>query len=249
VTLKLKANLLYDATLALLYPQACAVCGSSVETRASGVACAACWQGTRIFNGDETVCWKCGAEAAGVVAEEKRMDVRCRRCDGEAFTAARACGVYEKALRASILSLKREPHVASHLASLLFEAQQRSPLNMATLIMPVPLHPARMRERGFNQAAELARALARMVRLPLDEQSLVRVAATERHRAGMDARARRESVLDAFEVTRTRLIEGERILLIDDVYTTGATVSACASALKRAGAQDVFVLTVARPAG
>jgi ComF family protein len=245
--LRHKASLLYDATLALLYPQPCAVCGSSVEARADGATCASCWQATRIYSGDETVCWKCGAEAGGFVDKEKRMDVRCRRCDEEAFTAARACGVYEGALRASVLSLKREPHVATRLAHLLFETQQRSPLDAATRIVPVPLHPLREWERGFNQASALGRALASLTRLPLDEASLVRALYTERHRAGMDARARRESVEDAFEVRRPRLVEGESILLVDDVFTTGATVSACASALKRAGAQDVFVLTVARP--
>ncbi|HYE65183.1 MAG TPA: phosphoribosyltransferase family protein, partial [Pyrinomonadaceae bacterium] len=161
--------------------------------------------------------------------------------------AARACGAYEGALRASVLALKREPQVASRLARLLLETQRRPPLNDVTRLVPVPLHPARERERGFNQAAALGRALARLTGLPLDEQSLVRTVHTERHRAGMDARARRESVEDAFQVRRPRLIEGERILLVDDVFTTGATVSACAGALKDAGAQEVFVLVVARP--
>jgi ComF family protein len=165
----------------------------------------------------------------------------------EAFTAARACGVYEGALRASVLALKREPHVATRLARLMFEAQQRTPLADATCILPVPLHPERLRERGFNQAAAVASALAVWSGLPLDEWSLVRTLHTERHRAGMDARARRESVQKAFEVRRPRLVEGERILLVDDVFTTGATVSSCASALKAAGAEEVFVLTVARP--
>lgn len=130
----------------------------------------------------------------------------------------------------------------------MFETQQRKPLDSATRIVPVPLHPTRLRERGFNQATELGHALASLSDLPLDEWSLVRAIHTERHRAGMDARARRESVEDAFEVKHPRLIEGASIVLIDDVFTTGATVSACASALKSAGAQDVFVLTVARPA-
>lgn len=242
------SSLLYDAALALVYPHPCAVCGSSVESRVDGVACSTCWNETRIFNGDETVCWKCGVEARGVVPREKRKDVRCRRCDEDLFTAARACGVYEGALRASIVSLKREPFVGTRLARLMFETQQREPLNSATRIVPVPLHPSRQRERGFNQAIELGLALASLSGLPLDEWSLVRTIHTERHRAGMDARTRHESVEAAFEVKHTRLIAGETILLIDDVFTTGATVSACATVLKNAGAQDVFVLTIARPA-
>jgi ComF family protein len=242
-----KTNTLYDASLALLYPQECAVCGSSVEARRDGVACAACWQKTRVFSGAETVCWKCGALAGGVVPEETRRLIRCHRCDEDEFDAARACGVYEGALRASVLALKRDSYVAPRLAHLLFEMQQRAPLEHATRVMPVPLHPERERERGFNQAAVLGRALAALTKLPFDEWSLIRTVHTERHRAGMDRLGRRESVDGAFDVVRPRLVEGERVLLIDDVFTTGATVSACAKALKAAGAQEVCVLTVARP--
>jgi len=115
------------------------------------------------------------------------------------------------------------------------------------LIVPVPLHPERERERGFNQAAVLGRSLAQSTGLRCDEHSLVRAIHTERHRTGMDARARRESVAEAFTVARPRLIQGQSILLLDDVFTTGATVSACAAKLKASGARDVFVLTVARP--
>jgi ComF family protein len=247
MSLTSKTSALYDAALSLFYPQACAVCGESVEARSCGVACSACWQKTRIFSAEDLICWKCGGPSPGHVREEKRREVRCRRCDGKEFHAARACGVYEGALRASVLALKTEPHVSTRLARLLFEAQRREPLHCATRIVPVPLHPERLRERGFNQAEMLARALAELAGLPIDYQTLVRVSHTGRHRAGMDARARLESVEGAFEVRRPRLIEGERVLLVDDVYTTGATVSACAATLKAAGAQEVLVLTVARP--
>lgn len=238
---------LYDAALALLYPQACDVCGEGVEARADGMVCAACWRETRIFSEAETLCWKCGAPGDAVISPEKRMDVHCRRCTGDAYDGARACGLYQGALRASVLALKREPHVAARIAHLLYETGRRAPLNTATRIVPVPLHPERQRERGFNQAAILGGALANLTGLPLDEWSLVRRLHTERHRAGMDAQARRESVVEAFEVARPRLIENESILLVDDVLTTGATVSACAAVLKAAGARAVFVLTLARP--
>jgi ComF family protein len=239
--------MLCDAALALLYPHACAVCGAeSVEARADAPACAACWKATRVFEGGETLCWKCGALAVGSVPWEKRREVRCRRCEAEAFTAARACGLYEGALRASVLRLKREPFVSARLARMLRDAQRREPLDSATRVVPVPLHEGRERERGFNQAAALGRALAKTSGLPLDEWSLARVTHSERHRAGMDAHARRETVEDAFRVTRPRLVEGARVLLVDDVFTTGATASACAAALRAAGASEVFVLTAAR---
>ena len=237
---------LYDAALALVYPQACAVCSRSVESRHDGVACETCWNTTHLFAEDDTLCWKCGAFTAAALSKDRRKIIRCGDCDDDAFTAARACGFYEGALRASILELKRQPRVPSRLARLIFAAQQREPLDSANLIIPVPLHPSRERERGFNQAALLARELARLSGLALDEHSVARRVHTERHRAGMDSRARRDSVADAFAVRHPDSIAGQHVLLIDDVFTTGATVSACATALKEAGADAVFVLTLAR---
>jgi len=199
-----------------------------------------------VFAESHTLCWKCGAFSRANVREDRRKSIRCGQCDQDAFTAARACGSYEGALRASVLSLKREPHVAGRLARLMFATQRRAPINEARLIIPVPLHPDREAERGFNQAALLARELARISKLPLDEHSVIRRIHTERHRAGMDARARRESVVNAFAVRHRETVVGQGVLLIDDVFTTGATVSACAAALKEADANEVFVLTIAR---
>jgi ComF family protein len=121
------------------------------------------------------------------------------------------------------------------------------PLSSATRIVAVPLHPEREKSRGFNQAAVIARELSLASSLPLDEVSLLRTSHTSRHRAGMDAKGRRETVADAFRVAYPALIAGERMLLVDDVFTTGATVSACAKSLLEAGAAEVFVLTIARP--
>ena len=249
-----KLDFLYDAALALVYPQPCAACGAgaSVERRADAPVCAPCWEKTHLFSEDDLLCWKCGApgtagETSGIPAEW-RTRVRCHRCETDSFTAARAIGLYQGALRAAVLALKHEPHVGARLARLLFEAQRRSPLDTATRIVPVPLHPERERARGFNQALVLARSLAALTGLPLDHRSLIRALHSERYRAGMDARTRHESVREAFQVKRPRLIEGARILLIDDVFTTGATVASCAEALRAAGATEVYVLTVARAA-
>lgn len=200
-----------------------------------------------MFSVAETLCWKCGHPSLGFVSPEKLEDVRCHRCDEDAFTAARSCGVYEAALRASVLLLKREPHICRTLRDQLVNVQQQPPLNTATRIIAVPLHPERERARGFNQAALIGRELSRATSLPLDEVSLIRNKHTNRHRAGMDAKGRGETVARAFCVTHPALIAGERVLLVDDVFTTGATVSACASVLLDAGAKEVFVLTIARP--
>ena len=235
-----------DSLLALLYPQACAVCGAAVESRHDGVICSRCWQATRLFDERDTLCWKCGALSSATVAADKRHSVRCGQCETDDFTAARACGLYEGALRASVLGLKRAPHVSRRLLQTFANARQRTPINDADLIVPVPLHAKREHVRGHNQAAVLARDLARLAGLPIEESVLFRPAHTERHRAGMDAQARRQSVAGAFAVRQPKLIAGRRVLLIDDVFTTGATVSECATVLKIAGASDVYVLTIAR---
>jgi len=237
----------YDALLTVAYPQACLVCGGSVERHSLGVACKSCWQTTRVFSGAETICWKCGALSPGIeISPELRREVRCRRCDSQSFTAARAVGLYEHALRQSVLSLKRQPHVSSHLINLLLRAAQREPLNKATRIIPVPLHEQRTRERGFNQASVIAQALSKTLRLPVDEATLLRIGASEKYRAGLDPKGRRDTVAGAFAVRYPRLVAGENVLLVDDVFTTGATVNSCAKTLLAAGASQVSVLTIAR---
>jgi len=112
----------------------------------------------------------------------------------------------------------------------------------------VPLSKKRRLERGFNQAEVLAKILAKQTCIKLDEKSLVRKIHTPMHRAAMDNKAREMSVKNAFEVKRPKFIEGERILLIDDVFTSGATASNCAKTLKDKSAKSVNVLTIARVA-
>ncbi|HEY0761847.1 MAG TPA: ComF family protein [Pyrinomonadaceae bacterium] len=227
-----------DALLTLAYPQACVICARSVEERKFGVACEACWTETRIFTDDDEICWKCGSPGPA-----------CGRCVALAFTVARAAGTYDGALRESALMLKRRPYLPRHVENLLVAAAARAPLHESTTIVPVPLHPKRLRERGFNQASVLAEALSKSLRLPLDEVSLSRVSASEKYRAGMDIKGRSDTVAGAFEVVHPRLVAGENILLVDDVFTTGATVSACAEVLLAAGAKSIYVLTLARARG
>jgi competence protein ComFC len=234
---------IYDSCLALVYPQACLICENSVENSADGIACEACWKATRIFSGAETLCYKCGA-----FLREKPTDFQtfCRACDEHFYDSARAVGIYEHALAASILHLKTEPFVAKNLQKLFVSAFENSIFQDATRIVPVPLSKKRNLERGFNQAAVLARILARRTKIILDEKSLARTIHTPIHRAAMDRKAREMTVKNAFDVQRPKLIENENILLIDDVFTSGATVSNCAKALKKKGAGKVYVLTVAR---
>jgi competence protein ComFC len=236
--------LLPDSLLSVIYPQSCHLCACSVEKHSDGVVCFECWRQTRIFDGSEALCDKCSA----YLSEEKRFDgaVFCRRCDDYHFDRARAAGIYEGALYASIIDLKVRPFIPQRLEELIYTAFLASPFVKTTRIVPVPLSLRRQKERGFNQAAVIAKSLGKKINVSVDELSLARKLHTERHRAGMDRKARQETVKNAFEIKRPRLIRGENILLVDDIFTSGATVSNCAKTLKKAGAVEVNVLTIAR---
>jgi len=129
---------------------------------------------------------------------------------------------------------------------LLVAAALREPLSFSTRMVPVPLHPQRLQMRGFNQASIIARAISSSLQLPINEVSLKRTSHTEKYRAGLDAKGRSDTVEEAFAVVHPRSIVGEKILLVDDVFTTGATAASCSTALLGAGADTVNVLTIAR---
>ena len=232
-----------DSLLTIIYPQACRICSGSVEKSENGVVCEICWKKTVLFDGTETICHKCGRFLS---EKTSNFQTFCHECDGHFYDTARAAGLYENALQSSILHLKREPFVCKHLQKILIETFSRSEFQNSDLIIPVPLSKRRFHERGFNQAAILSEILAKNLNINCDLQSLVRTVHTPIHRAGMDTKAREITVKNAFEVKRQNLIKDKIILLVDDVFTSGATVSFCAKALKQKGAKKVNVLTIAR---
>jgi len=178
--------------------------------------------------------WRERAAAAAVC-------VRCRRTR-HAIDRARTVGEYSGPLRAIVHALKYDGRrsLARPLASLM-RARGAPLLDGVACLVPVPLHPSRRRRRGFNQAADLARHVGGPV-----VHALRRVRATATQ-ADLPAARRHKNVRDAFAVTRRgRRLAGATIVLIDDVSTTGATLDACARALKAAGVAEVRALTAAR---
>ncbi|HQU83807.1 MAG TPA: ComF family protein [Pyrinomonadaceae bacterium] len=231
-----------DSLLSLAFPQSCHICIESVENYADGVVCRKCWKNSRIFSGNEILCGKCGA----YLRNGKPIETFCHRCGEHFYDQAKAVGIYEKALAASVLSLKQTPFLSKTLRENLFKAFENADFPHIEVLIPVPLSKKRRIERGFNQAEILGKYLAEKTKIKFDDKTLVRSVHTPIHRAGMDRKARENTVKKAFEVTRPKLIEGKNVLLIDDVFTSGATVSACAEILKKNGAGKVFVLTIAR---
>lgn len=242
-----------DGLLGLAYPQECRVCGGAVESWDDGVACSTCWTDpdiTKLIH--NSGCTKCGVwmsrsfDCAPASYPETGSRL-CGKCAELPFAAARACGVYSGALEASVLFLKVNPHVCSRLRSLLANSfVEHHEVLACDVVVPIPLHPLREKQRGFNQAAVIARAISSTLNLKLDDHSLVRTKPTERHRAGLDAKDRARSVDRAFAVARVESIAEARVLLVDDVYTTGSTICAAAQSLMEEGAGRVTVLTVAR---
>ncbi|MDQ3220423.1 MAG: double zinc ribbon domain-containing protein [Acidobacteriota bacterium] len=238
-------NAVSDSLLSLFYPQNCHICKNSVENRANGVACEACWKNTHIFSDKDVICGKC---CAFLPESKHTTEAYCRQCDEHVYDSVRAVGVYELALAASIVHLKTTPFAVEKLRFLLNKAFLASPFLNTDLIVPVPLSSKRLLERGFNQAGLIAGSLSKNTGIALDEYSLVRTIHTPMHRAAMDKKAREMTVKNAFEVKRPKLMAGRNILLIDDILTSGSTASHCAKALKKSGASKVNVLTLARAA-
>jgi ComF family protein len=232
---------LADAALALLLAPQCAACGGALEHPTQGTVCPACW--TSITPVALPACDVCGHplpawDRVGLAR------ARCRRCRRrpQVVVRARAIGIYDGALRAILQALKYDGRrsLARPLAALMRE-RGAAVLDGADFVVPVPLHHARRRQRGFNQAADLAVQIG----LPV-APALTRIRATAAQ-AHVPASRRHANVRGAFAVSRhAKALQGTVVVLIDDVSTTGATLEACARTLLEVGVREVRALTAAR---
>jgi ComF family protein len=228
------------SVLDLLFPPLCIGCRAPV---AESGFCAACWSKLTFLDGPACAC--CGLPFP-VALEGENLCAACL-AKPPAFDQARAIMAYDDNSRGAILAFKHAdrlelvPGFARWLAR-----TGQSLIANSDVIVPVPLHRRRLWQRRYNQAAELGRRLAHDWNLAFDPFVLVRSRATASQGAMASAKARRRNVLGAFKVPQRTRVAGKRVLLLDDVLTTGATAEACARALKRAGAAKVHVLALAR---
>jgi ComF family protein len=228
----------------LLYPPVCAGCGMFVA--GPGALCPTCWGSVRFL--ERPFCEVSGAPfdhdlGPGIVSPEVIANP-------PPYSKARAAVFYDGAARKLAHGLKYSDRadLAGIMARWMIRAG-REVLDDSDVIVCVPLHRRRLFSRRYNQAAELARAISRLTGKPFEAGGLRRVRAT-RQQVGLGLRARQDNVRGAFGVPADRKpgIVGQRVLLIDDVLTTGSTVEAATRALLRAGAERVSVLTFARVA-
>jgi ComF family protein len=219
-------------------PPRCPGCGAITQEQHR--FCLECWQKLTFLG--SPCCRRCGLP----FEYESGDGAECGDClsNRPAYDWLRAAVAYGEVARSVALKLKYggRPAVAETLAH--FMRRHLSEIEPGTIVTPVPLHRWRMWKRGYNQSALIASALARRCGLAVDLDLLIRVRATPVLR-GLGRRERDLAVRGAFRARRDR-VQGRAILLVDDVYTSGATAKACAEALKRAGATQVNIICWAR---
>ena len=231
-----------STVIGLIYPPTCVSCGAA--TGQPHALCAACWSGLRLI--ERPYCERLGTPFALDLGVGRLLSPGAI-AEPPAFGRARAVALYEGTARDLVHRLKYNDRLdlARTMARMMASAG-RELLDEAELILPVPLHGSRLWRRRFNQSALLAREIARVSGTPCDLRTLARVKAT-RPQVGLTRHQRAMNLQGAFrvaEAARSR-IAGRRLLLIDDVATTGATGNAAARVLLRGGAASVDLLTFA----
>jgi ComF family protein len=233
---------LRDGALNAVLPPRCLACGAAVDS--PGTLCPACWEDVEFLG--PPLCARCGVP----FEVDAGADALCAACAAEPppYLRARAVMRYDDGSKGLVLAFKHADRTEGAPAFARWLARAGAEvLADADIIVPVPLHRWRLFRRRYNQAAVLAVALARETGTPVDVLAMVRRRLT-RSQGRLSREGRRRNVQGAFAVppaAQARL-EGRRVLLVDDVLTTGATAEACARALLRGGAAAVDVLTLAK---
>jgi ComF family protein len=229
--------------LALLYPEVCQLCKAEPATPREGFVGRKCWAQVRFIR--PPFCERCGLPYEGEIT----TSFVCTNCHELKlhFTSARSAVVSKTVAREAIKQFKyaRALWFENFLADLLVREAAPVLRGKWDCLVPVPLHSQKEREREFNQSALLARHLGRAANIPSEEKILRRVlpTTTQTH---LKREARAANMKNAFAVYPGARPAGRRIVLVDDVFTTGATTNDCARALRDAGAAEVCVWTVAR---
>jgi ComF family protein len=238
-----------NALTSVLFPAPCRICGCTLVNASRIPICIACLESFKPIT--DPMCQCCGRPFVSEIAAQASQPL-CRLCRSTyyGFDSARSFAVYDEKLTSAILLLKYDQvtRLGDWFAARLAEVVQNAPdLGRVDLIAPVPLHTDRHRERGYNQAELIARPLAKRLGVKLNPRLLTRT----KPRPAQLVLSRSEhwkSVRGAYAIREGAHVDKLRILLVDDVLTTGATLDACARVLKQAGAAAVMGLTVGRVA-
>ncbi|GAB4333118.1 MAG: ComF family protein [Desulfobulbaceae bacterium] len=230
-----------DSTWELLFPSSCLHCGCRLACRELPLLCDACLSGITFINAPLCPC--CG------LPFRFGVDHHCGDClrQNFVFDAARAALEYKEPVSSLISEIKFTGSLAplATLGHLVFQGTVIKDLTPPDLVLPVPLHQNRLRKRCFNQALLLARRCFPQHRDLIVPDLLIRHRETV-PQTGLSGTARRKNLSGAFSLTKPDMVQGKKVLLVDDVFTTGSTVNECAKVVRRAGATRIEVFTVAR---
>jgi competence protein ComFC len=219
----------------------CVICKSPLKDLEEGI-CSDCI--SQIPTITKPYCTKCGKPLSGNIRYEICND--CLLMSKRYFLYNRSYGEYNDVLRETIISYKykNKKSLAYPLGTLMLKTYNEQDWRLPQYIIPVPLSMKRMRHRGFNQAKLLSNVISQNTGIPVLERILMRTRATE-HQTKLGKNERQENVKGAFKLIGDANIKGNTLLLIDDVYTTGATLNECSKVLIEAGASRIYSLTLA----
>jgi ComF family protein len=228
----------------VIFPPRCLGCAEILQHLHLQTFCNSCREKIKFISGSH--CPACGMP----FFDSSAPNHLCGNCleNKPSFTLARAMASYETLILDAIHQFKYGFDISTGSALALFMADYCYPdFNFTdySVIIPVPLHIERLRERGFNQSMILAKAIGKKYKISVNFSLLKRNKSTLKQ-TGLDKIQRQNNIRDAFTVTENAKAKGKNIILIDDVYTTGATINQCAKTLIKAGAGNVSVLTLAR---
>ena len=230
---------MFETAIVFLYPAKCRVCEDFLGVTSMPYICANCWQDIQFL--EPPWCDICGAPD---------INGLCDACatSPPRYGQLRSIALYQTTLQQAIhlFKFEKKKGFARHLIQLI-NAHIPADCGIATydFILPIPIHKKRLRERGFNQATLLADGIAKAGRVRVLTNTLVR----KRHtvaQSSLDREARQQNIVGAFEVLEPSMIRGKRLLVIDDVFTTGATIREAVSELWTADPTEIDVLTLAR---
>jgi competence protein ComFC len=235
---------LFRGAIDLVYPRQCLECGSLENCRNYSFLCDRCFKETAQI--EPPFCELCAMPFHGEVLSSAECP-NCREMKiwfDKAFAVMRFRGVVRNAIHS--FKYSQQMYWGRVLQRWMSQGVERYPeLHDVDLLLPVPLHSVRQRERGFNQASVLVNALERILQKSSCTKTLKRIRSTETQ-THLDREERMQNLNGAFKVQNPKAVSGKRVLLIDDVLTTGSTVSECAKVLKHAGATSVLVFALAR---
>jgi len=232
-----------DTFLNLIFPRNiyCIVCGDGIRNTEKYSMCQSCRDKAPFISSRE--CEKCGKPL-----ETLYLPSKCPDCvsANHYFTRGYSCVEYDDHMKQLVYKLKygKQRYLAYHMAEMMSDKLQKQGLENLDVIVPVPLYKTKLRQREFNQAQLLAKYIGKVMDWPVDDKHLIRIRET-RSQNELSRDERKENVKNAFRLVSEDAFPGKKILLVDDIYTTGNTIDACCKELMKFKPKTIYVITFA----